>query len=324
MKMKIWCNLSLGDLERALLIDGLRGHELIESQAGSASVLAVAESDESLYEADIAMGQPAPEDVLKAPKLKWLQITTAGYARYDTAAFRAGVKERKIMVSNSSAVYDLACAEHLMAFMLAQSRHLPAALAGNNCASGTSEWNALRARCRPLAGQSVLILGYGAIGEMFVQLLAPFNMNITAVRRSPTGRERVPTVGLDALPGILGQADHVVSILPDSSETLNFVDAKFLNSMKAGATFYNIGRGTTVNQNDLVDALREEHLGSAWLDVTNPEPLPEDHPLRHLSNCYITPHTAGGYQGESLCVIRHFLKNLDAYESGQALLNRIM
>ncbi|MGZ0654678.1 D-2-hydroxyacid dehydrogenase [Coraliomargarita sp. W4R72] len=322
--MKIWCNLTLGDVERELLIDGLRGHELIESQAGSSSVLAEAESDESLYEADIAIGQPAPADVLNAPKLKFLQITSAGYTRYDTPGFRAGVKEQNIMVANSSSVYDLPCAEHLMSFMLAQSRNLPAALEKNTCGSGSAEWNALRAGCRPLAGQSVLILGYGAIAEMFVQLLAPFNMNITAVRRTPTGRELVPTVALDALPSILGQADHVVSILPDSSETQNFVDAKFLSLMKTGAAFYNIGRGTTVNQDALVEALRANHLHSAWLDVTDPEPLPESHPLHHLPNCFITPHTAGGYQGESLGVIRHFLKNLNAYESGQTLQNRIM
>jgi phosphoglycerate dehydrogenase-like enzyme len=326
MIMKIWCNLSLGDRERALLMDGLGGDELIESSAGSLSVLAVPESDESLYEADIAFGQPVPEDVLNAPKLKWLQIPTAGYSRYDTPAFRAGVKERNIIVANSSAVYDMACAEHLMSFMLAQSRNLPAALEGNDCASGTPEWNALRAGCRPLSGsgQSVVILGYGAIGEAFVRLLTSFDMNIIAVRREPTGHELVRTVALDALPSILGQADHVVSILPDSSETLHFVDSKFLNLMKTGAIFYNIGRGTTVNQMDLADALRMNHLHSAWLDVTDPEPLPKNHPLRDLSNCYITPHTAGGYRGESISVIRHFLKNLDAFKTQQALRNRIM
>ncbi|HBR95220.1 MAG TPA: D-2-hydroxyacid dehydrogenase [Opitutae bacterium] len=324
MKMKIWCNLALGDVERKLLLDGLHGHELIESEVGASSVLAEAESDPLLNEVDVALGQPAPQDVLQAPKLKYLQITSAGYARYDTPSFRAGVQARNITVANSSGVYDLPCAEHLMAFMLAQSRNLPAALSENSCASGSAEWNALRAGCRPLAGQSVLILGYGAIAEMFVQLLAPFNMNVTAVRRSPTGSERVPTVALDALPGVLGQADHIISILPESAQTLNFVDAKFLAEVKAGAAFYNIGRGTTVNQADLADALRSQHLHSAWLDVTDPEPLPEEHPLRDLPNCHITPHTAGGHLGESLSVIRHFLKNLQAFESGQPLQNRIM
>ncbi|MDQ8195343.1 D-2-hydroxyacid dehydrogenase [Coraliomargarita sp. SDUM461004] len=324
MKMKIWCNLSLGDAERQLLCDGLQGHELIESQVGASSVLAAADHDESLYQADIALGQPTTEDVLTAPKLKFLQITSAGYTRYDTPAFRAGVRERNIIVANSSSVYDLPCAEHLMSFMLAQSRNLPAALAENTCGNGTLEWNTLRAGCRPLAGQSLLILGYGAIGEMFVKLLAPFDMEVVAVRRSPTGHELVRTVALDALPELLGRVDHVVNILPDSAETLNFVDAKFLSLMKAGATFYNIGRGTTVNQIDLADALRSNHLHSAWLDVTDPEPLPQSHPLRQLSNCYMTPHTAGGHAGESISVIRHFLKNLAAFESGQALRNQIM
>ncbi|WPJ96795.1 D-2-hydroxyacid dehydrogenase [Coraliomargarita algicola] len=324
MKMKIWCNLTLGEAEQQLLLEGLRGHEFIESPVAATSVLAEAEPDETLYEADIALGQPTPEDVLKAPNLKFLQITSAGYTRYDTAEFRAGVQARNIVVANSSSVYDLPCAEHLMSFMLAQSRNLPAALAGNTCENGAPEWNVLRAGCRPLAGQSVLILGYGAIGEMFVQLLAPFKMDVTAVRRTPTGRERVRTLALDALPEVLGQADHVVNILPDSTETSNFVDAKFLSLMKAGAAFYNIGRGTTVNQADLAAALSSNHIHSAWLDVTDPEPLPQAHPLRRLANCHITPHTAGGHQGESLSVIRHFLENLAAFESGQAIRNRIM
>src|SRR5262245_63449122 len=81
--------------------------------------------------------------------------------------------------------------------------------------------------------------------------------------------------------------------------------------MKPGAVFYNIGRGTTVDQTALAAALRSGHLAAAWLDVTDPEPLPDDHPLRGLENCHITPHVGGGHHAEAHALVRHFLANLD-------------
>ena len=88
--------------------------------------------------------------------------------------------------------------------------------------------------------------------------------------------------------------------------------------------FYNIGRGTTVDQSALLDALHTGKLSAAYLDVTNPEPLPPDHPLWSAPNCYITPHTAGGHHDEFERLARHFIDNLRRFERGEELVDRIV
>jgi len=94
--------------------------------------------------------------------------------------------------------------------------------------------------------------------------------------------------------------------------------------MKQGAILYNIGRGSTVDQDALAGSLRANHLGAAWLDVTDPEPLPEGHPLLTLPNCFITPHTAGGHHNEAETLVRHFLGNFQQFVQNKPLSNRIM
>jgi phosphoglycerate dehydrogenase-like enzyme len=93
--------------------------------------------------------------------------------------------------------------------------------------------------------------------------------------------------------------------------------------MKPGAVFYNIGRGTTVDQLALAEALEDGRLAAAWLDVTDPEPLPDDHPLWAAPNCHITPHTAGGHTNEGETLVLHFLENFRRFLANEALLDRI-
>jgi phosphoglycerate dehydrogenase-like enzyme len=207
--------------------------------------------------------------------------------------------------------------------MLAQARLLVPGLASHS-AAGTPEWFGLREGSVPLRNQRVVILGYGVIAARLVEVLAPFHMEIMAMRRTPRGNETVPVFTPDELQVALSRADHVINILPDNAESARFISAKRLAWMKPGAVFYNIGRGGTVDQGALVDALGSGHLGAAWLDVTDPEPLLADHPLRLAPNCHITPHTAGGHRAESQTLVRHFLENLRRFQSGDSLLDRIM
>jgi phosphoglycerate dehydrogenase-like enzyme len=207
--------------------------------------------------------------------------------------------------------------------MLAQSRRLPEALR-TRVAAGTPEYIRLRGLSRSLVGDQVLLLGLGAIARRLIELLAPFRMKIVGLRRKRVGNEPVPVITPAELPAALATADHVVNILPDNADSRNFVDAKFLKSMKRGAVFYNIGRGTTVAQEALAEALRSGHLGAAWLDVTDPEPLPEGHPLLSAPNCFSTPHTGGGHQNESESLVRHFLDNFHRFQDGLPLLDRVM
>jgi phosphoglycerate dehydrogenase-like enzyme len=285
--------------------------------------LSVAAADPAMEQADIVLGQPDAAGVSKSKRLRWLQITSAGFTRYDTPEFRAAAKARGLMVTNSSSVYAEACAEHAFAFMLAQARQLPAALQTHS-ANGSSEWLQLRNASSCLRKQEAVILGFGTIASRLIEMLDPFQMKITAMRRQPRGDEGVAVVTPENLATALATADHVISILPENADSLRFISAERLEQMKPGAIFYNIGRGTTVDQGALAASLHSGHLGAAWLDVTDPEPLPEDHPLRTAPHCFITPHTAGGHTNESETLVRHFLDNFQRFLQGAPLRDRIM
>ncbi len=298
-------------------------HEILTPQKAATSVLGAPEADPAFGQAEIAFGQPDVASVRKSDRLKWLHISTAGFTRYDNDEFRAFAEERGLVVTNSSSVYAAACAEHVFAFMLAQSRLLPEALA-SQAANGSEEWFRLRGGSASLRGQSVVILGFGGIATELVKLLAPFEMKISAMRRRPRGDEGVPAYQPEEIGEVLAAADHVINILPDNDASQRFVDARFIVGMKPGAIFHNIGRGTTVDQDALLAALESGQIRAAWLDVTDPEPLPAGHPLRAHPHCHITPHIAGGHGNESLTLVRHFLENLRRYEAGEPLRDRIM
>lgn len=299
------------------------GHEVTFSSGYAATVLATFDLRPEIVNAEIVAGQPMLPEIARASHLRWVHVTSAGITRYDTTEFRAQAAARGLLVSNSSQVYAQPCAEHVFSFMLAQSRQLPKTL-GLHMKNGAPEWWAARACMSSLQRQTVLIAGYGSIARKLVEFLAPFHPRIVACRRSPRGDEGVPTVSASGLKEALASADHVVNILPASEETGHFFNAERLSAMKPGATFYNIGRGTTVDQDALLQSLRSGHLAAAWLDVTEPEPLPAGHPLWKEPRCFITPHIAGGQQNEEEAVARHFLDNLKRFEKGEPLVDRVM
>jgi phosphoglycerate dehydrogenase-like enzyme len=306
-----------------MLQKGTQGHQLVFPREPVSSVLARAERDPQFATVDIAFGQPEPEAIAEAGPLKWIHVSTSGITRYDNPQFRALMAERKIPVTNSASVYNEACAVHALSFIVAQARKLPLALK-TRTASGTPAWKDIRGTSGTLRGETVLILGYGAIGKRLAELLRPFDMKVMAYRRKPRGNEGVPVITEEQLVHALAGADHIVDILPDSTATRHFFDAARFAMIKPGAVFYNIGRGTTINQNALLEALRSGRIGAAWLDVTEPEPLPDEHPLRKEPNCFITPHVAGGHAGEAKTLVRHFLKNFERFVRGEPLLDRMM
>lgn len=322
-KLRIFVDFALSPDVLEFLREGTRGHELVFPLKPAASVLAKAEPDPQLGTVDIAFGQPDPGAVATAERLKWIQISTSGIARYDNPEFRALVAGKKIPVSNSASVYNDACAVHTLSFILAQARQLPLSLQART-ANGTETWNALREASTTLRDETVLILGYGAIGKRLAELLAPLGMKVLAYRRKPRGDEGVPVVTDGQLTQALGEADHVVDILPDSADTRGFFSGERFAMFKSGAAFYNIGRGTTVDQDALLTSLQSGQLCGAWLDVTDPEPLPENHPLWTEPACHITPHVAGGHADETKTLVRHFLRNLERYVKQQPLLDRVM
>jgi phosphoglycerate dehydrogenase-like enzyme len=321
--LKIFSDISANDDAWKLLRDGVAPHLIIGPTKPAASALAQSASDPALADADIAFGQPDAAGVLNAPRLRWLQISSAGYTRYDTAEFRRAAAARRLAVTNSSAVYAEPCAEHVVAFMLAHARRLPVALQ-TRCANGSAAWLQLRSTSTRLRDQNVVILGFGAIAMRLVEMLRPFGMKFVALRRRPRGNEGIEIITEERLPQALAKADHVVNLLPDNRDSTHFISAARFAAMKKGAVFYNIGRGATVDQDALLGALRSGPLEAAWLDVTDPEPLPPGHPLLSAPNCFITPHTAGGHRNESETLVQHFLDNFRRFLGGAPFRDRIM
>jgi phosphoglycerate dehydrogenase-like enzyme len=192
---------------------------------------------------------------------------------------------------------------------------------------GDRAWpqHALRGRARLLEGQSVVLVGFGSIGLRLAALLAPFGAVVTGVRRRVAGDEPVPTVawGTPEAFRALAAADHVVDLLPGGAHTHHAFDAARLATLKPSAVFTNIGRGSTVDQDALAVALAAGRLAAAYLDVTEPEPLPPDHPLWTTPHCVVTPHMAGGDADEGVRLVDHFLENLARFESGRPLLDEV-
>ena len=319
---RIFLNNRLSQEATDALNRGIGPLDTLTAPAQKVSVLGVG-SSYSLEGVDIAFGQLDPDRVLESTTLRWVHVSSAGYTRFDTPEFRTAVKEKGIIISNSSSVYAEPCAEHLLAFILAGARQLPASV-NAVCENGSPEWDRLRAGCVPLRGQKVLMLGYGAIARRLEEMLRPLGVTVSAFRKTPQGDEPIPIVAPDHLDTALSEADHVVNILPDNADTRFFFNQARFARLKPNARFYNMGRGTTVDQAALLEHLQARPLAMAWLDVTDPEPLPEDHPLRHCENCFITPHIGGGHQGESVSLVRHFLENLQRFRKAEPLIDRIM
>jgi len=321
--MKIWTNGKFDDAATRLLLEGTARHQLLVSPHSSRSVLVAGVSDPAMAEAEIAFGQPLVSDSLASSKLRWLEVTSAGYARYDTPLFRDHFAKHKSAFTTASGVFADPCAQHVLAMMLALGRNLLPSYK-DQLTDHSWHYEERRYESALLTGQTVVILGYGTIARRLEELLRPFGMKIYAVRRSVRSEPGVHIIPEEKISAVFPLADHVVNVLPDSETTRNYVNARRLACFKPGARFYNVGRGTTVDQRALAEALRSGRLGAAYLDVFDPEPLPPEHELWTTPRCYVTPHTAGGRADQDEAIVRHFLANLAAYEKGAALTDRMM
>ncbi|MEX2044500.1 MAG: D-2-hydroxyacid dehydrogenase [Opitutus sp.] len=323
MNLTIWCNAKFSESDERLLRDGTRGHTLVFSGNTSADVLNAGSIDPLLADADVAFGQPDVAQCIGLQRLRWVEVTTAGYTRYDTPGFREAFRARGARFSNVSQVFADPCAQHVLAMMLALGRRL---LDSHREQLGDRSWHYAERRyeSRLLTGQTVVLLGFGAIGRRLAALLAPFGMTLIAVRRQIRSEPGVRIIPEEGISSALAQADHVVNILPENASTRNYVNARRLSCMKPGARFYNVGRGTTVDERALLEALQSGRIGGAYLDVFEEEPLPPEHPFWTLPNCHVTPHTAGGRHDQDTAIVRHFLENLAAFESGGPLVDQVV
>jgi phosphoglycerate dehydrogenase-like enzyme len=217
------------------------------------------------------------------PGLRVVQLLTAGYDNV-LSALPAGVR-----LANAAGVHDASTAELAVTLTLSSLRGIPEFVA----AQGRSQWLPLGLR-PSLADKKVLILGYGGIGVAVARRLSGFEVKLTAVAsRARGGDDLVASVhGVDELPVLLPEHDVVIVIVPLSEVTTALVDRDFLASMRDGALLVNVSRGKVVDTDALVEAAGSGRITAA-LDVTDPEPLPADHPLWRTPGVLISPHVGG-------------------------------
>ena len=309
--LKIWSNAELSEQGRERLRAATAQHELTQVDADSSATA-------DLGGFDVAFGQPNAAACAQSDSLRWLAINTAGITRYDTPEFRENFAARGGVFTNMGSAFAEPCAQHLLAMILALNRKLPDSWADQQKPSPPWAYNARRNVSDLLTGQTVLILSFGKIARRLIELSQPFGLKIYALRRRAYSEAGVHIIAEEQLSTVLPQVDHLVNILPHNASTDYYVNARRLALLKRGARFYNIGRGSTVDQNALMDALRDGTVGEAYLDVTEPEPLPPEHPLWRTPNCYITSHTGGGHRHTERDLIDHFLTNLTSFEQGDA------
>jgi phosphoglycerate dehydrogenase-like enzyme len=207
--------------------------------------------------------------------------------------------------------------------MMAFARQLPYA---HQTQMTERDWPAAKRREESflLNGQTVLLCGYGEIAKRLVELLAPFRMKLIGARRNPTGKESIQIIPIQQIDTYLPLADHVINLLPANDSTVGFFDALRLGRLRSDAYFYNIGRGATVDQSALSGHLHAGRIAGAYLDVMTPEPLPPNDLLWNAPNCFLTPHTAGGFRGEMIRLVEHFLENLSRFTAEQNLVNQVI
>ena len=267
-------------------------------------------------EAVVWGGHPNDVDGLKglvreAPDARWVQLPWAGVEFY----VAAGVFDHDHVWTCGKGVYAEPVAEHALALALAGLRDLPDRIRATGWApqSGISLYDG-----------RVTILGGGGITEALLALLAPMRVDVTVMRRSG---QPVPgatnTVGPDALHDVLRGADVVFLALALTAETMGIIDADALAAMESHAWLVNVARGQHVVTDDLVDALQRGTIGGAGLDVTDPEPLPDGHPLWHLPNCIITPHTANTAEMARPMLTARITENVRRFAAGEPLIGPV-
>jgi phosphoglycerate dehydrogenase-like enzyme len=247
----------------------------------------------------------------RLPRLRWMQSPAAGVGDQRPH----DIVGKHVIITSAAGVYADMVAEHALMLLLALYRRLPELLEQQR----QERWEDLGART--LAGQTLGIIGAGGIGRAAARMAKVFGMRTLGIRR---GRDPISdvdqTLHREQLPRLLAESDAVLLAMPLTPDTDGMVNAGFLRSMKRTAVLINIARGRVVDTDALVDALRNGSIAGAGLDVTDPEPLPQGHPLWHLPGVIITPHHANPRLLSRVHAVQRFADNLRRYLNDEPLI----
>ena len=244
-----------------------------------------------------------------APQLKWIQAITAGVDNLPLEE----IARRGIRLTNGRGIHTIHMAEYAIAAMINLARGFHVMFRNQmqkNWKRGVPQGE--------IRGATVGIIGLGAIGREIARRAAFMGMRVIGVKRTPAPLADVDTVyGPEDMKQVFQQSDYVINLLPATPGTEKMIDRRFFEAMKPTASFINMGRGTTVNEADLIEVLRSQRIKALVTDVYEMEPLPPESPLWDLENVILTPHICGvspHYMARAMAIIEH---NLDVYLSGR-------
>lgn len=257
-----------------------------------------------------------PADLLdRAPNLRWLQLVNAGIDRL----MGSPLLESPVIITNASGIHGVPIAEWVMTYMLYFAKNVKHFQESQHA----HQWRP--AVVSELSGQTIGIVGLGAIGSEVARLAKAFNMQVLAVRRTQQAQESTPLADLLLPPSgieqLLRESDYLVLALPLTAETRGIIGERELRMMKRNACLINIARGGLVDHQALSAALREGWISHAALDATEPEPLPPYSGLWDMPNVLITPHITPSTDRYVERAIDLFCQNLRRYLHGEPLIN---
>jgi phosphoglycerate dehydrogenase-like enzyme len=278
---------------------------------------AKAKLDPLLSEAEVLFGliHHLPRNTSpRMPKLKWLQVMSAGIDRLDE-----GILRRPVIVTNVSGIHAVAMGEFALHLMLSFAKHSVSWFRQQQ----EKQWKRFYANL--LHSQTVGILGLGSIGREIARLSKAFGMRVLATRRSAKEGERARNVDFvfppEQLTKLLSASDFLTLALPLTAETTRLIGEAELRAMKPTAYLINIARGEIVDESALIRALEEKWIAGAGLDVFATEPLPPDSKIWSLPNVIYSPHIAGYMPDYDLRATEVFCENLRRYLQGKKFLH---
>lgn len=252
------------------------------------------------------------EAARRAEKLKWLNTLAAGVDPFPLDLLR----ERGVIFTNGAGLNAITIAEYAVMGMLVIAKGYREVVRSQD----RHEWLHDAPGKMELYGSKALIVGAGGIGGRISELLRPWGVEVTGVRRKPAPG----VLAMDEWRARLGEFDWVIIAVPSTSDTEKMMGESEFAAMKPGAAVLNFARGAVIDQEALMAALGDGKVGAAFLDVTDPEPLPSDHPLWGFDNVHITSHLSGRSQDTLIArAAERFLENLGRFERGEALLSTV-
>ncbi len=294
--------------------------QTLRDEYPTCDITAVDENDATagqLERAEVMVGFVRPEHIRAAKNLKWLQLSSIGVDKHVDRALYANPDFR---LTNSSGAYGKPISDYVVCamIMLAKSMHILRDQQQSHL------WRKIDAR-KDLFESTVAVLGLGDVGGQVAYKAKALGMRVLAVKRRPSPKpDYVDELFLtEEADKVIPQADFVVLTMAATPDTKGFMDRRRLALMRKDAYLINIGRGTLVDQEALAEALNSEAIAGAALDVTTPEPLPQDSPLWDAKNLILTPHISGKSPSTYMRHFALFEENLGRYLEGQPLKNLI-